>query len=270
MDALLVARASETVDAAKAGAVKSSIPAGAPCPVVMQSYDFKWWRRRRWWDVHARIWVLYHFGGLDALLEGRACREGDGWVEVVACWRAIQTQQKIHGRVSIPLLIRFGITLHLWMDSFSHQGFRGWRHTENKNPKKRVRDCLIPEIGHAEYGSLPDDLDGEWTNQDGQRIVNRTRFMRMGSELWELLTDDAVDTECPPEFPGEWGCKRADGSLYQPSCLQNLERSANDGDLGTRSDALTHSRTGATVPPFEILKGQYWADLCRICHGGKG
>lgn len=255
-DIRLVALYSELVDMCRPGVVKAVIPLGGPCPVITQSYEYGWFRSREYWDVYSYIWTRFHFGGPDAHREGRPCQAGDGRNYLVAIWEEVKNTK-------IPplcMLARLGIALHVFMDSYSHQGFCGWR--DSRNSRRSFFEWLTPDIGHADYGIKPDELAAVW-ERNGKKIVNRERFMKMGFDLWSLLTGEEPDTEFPIE-PGQWAFKRKDGSLYQPKSLQILEKAKNDDALAVKAQMLWLARTKTTLPKCrmpraDVLAGFYLA-----------
>lgn len=87
-----------------------------------------------------------------------------------------------------PALTRcaLGVALHGLQDSFSHQGFSGWE--EKKNA------CgfwyLLPNIGHADMGHVPDDVSKTWTDpRTEKRIVNRWRVLRAARRSFDVLAE---------------------------------------------------------------------------------
>lgn len=50
----------------------------------------------------------------------------------------------------------FGIALHAWMDSYAHDGFSGWREDINSIYSATDIRSVVPNIGHAEIGTMPD------------------------------------------------------------------------------------------------------------------
>ncbi len=77
-----------------------------------------------------------------------------------------------------------GIALHGLQDTFSHQGFSGWRESNNS--------CgfwyLLPNIGHADMRHEPDVVDHTWTDpRTKKRIINRPRALRAAKETFNVL-----------------------------------------------------------------------------------
>ena len=93
-------------------------------------------------------------------------------------------------------LHRLGIALHVYADTWSHQGFSGF-HTElndveNINVKNEsqdnsfVRDAIeffIPRVGHAETGHLPDEPYRDWKFHNVYQKKDKER------KNWQLCQD---------------------------------------------------------------------------------
>jgi hypothetical protein len=97
-------------------------------------------------------------------------------------------------------LCRLGIALHALQDTFSHQGFSGWR--ENRNscyPWYYLRSSL-PNVGHAEMMAVPDMVDRVWYDpRTNERINNRTRAMQAARATFDSLQRFAGNGH------GKWG-----------------------------------------------------------------
>lgn len=85
-------------------------------------------------------------------------------------------------------LFQFGIALHALQDTFTHQGFSGW--------KEKLNDCFpwyymksaLPNIGHAEMQVVPDVVNYIWTDpRNGQKIDNKQRALRAAKATLNAL-----------------------------------------------------------------------------------
>lgn len=77
-----------------------------------------------------------------------------------------------------------GIALHALQDTFSHQGFSGWREPNNA--------CgfwyLLPNVGHADVGHRPDVVDLTWEDPRTKTpIDNRPRGLKAAHETFNVL-----------------------------------------------------------------------------------
>ena len=87
-------------------------------------------------------------------------------------------------------LCRLGITLHTLQDTFSHQGFSGWREKRNScypwyylNPKS-----LLPNVGHTEMMAMPDMVDRVWYDpRTNKKIDNRKRALAAAEATFKSL-----------------------------------------------------------------------------------
>jgi hypothetical protein len=111
-------------------------------------------------------------------------------------------------------LVKLGIALHSYADTFSHQGFSG-RHSSDENDITgiRIRGSgqqwkaaglpewfvyhVAPDIGHSEAGSLPDDGHAVWSfryaNKAGPEGIrdNPQVFLDAARRIFEILCDAA-------------------------------------------------------------------------------
>lgn len=89
-------------------------------------------------------------------------------------------------------IFMFGIFLHTYQDSFSHQGFAGYQHNVNSVYPWYHPMSLLPNIGHAELLALPDIANGSWTDyrtEDNDIIQNKIRVQDMVTKLDEILSE---------------------------------------------------------------------------------
>lgn len=73
-------------------------------------------------------------------------------------------------------LKRFGIALHSFQDTFSHQGWTGWEEKFNACYWWRVLPVPLPNVGHTDMGIAPDIVGHVWTDpRTGEKINNDDR-----------------------------------------------------------------------------------------------
>ncbi|MGD9872856.1 MAG: DUF6765 family protein [Kiritimatiellia bacterium] len=91
-----------------------------------------------------------------------------------------------------------GIAIHAYVDTWAHQNFAGCKNSFNKF--SGFVDKLIPNIGHADAKTMPDQPRLVW---EDERLVNSTvnnkeRFLEAAACLFEKLRKMA-DPECSPK-----------------------------------------------------------------------
>lgn len=161
------------------------------------------------------VWVPYHFlpgnGGLPA------GENPDGsFIEKLICWpnspvahdmirETIAERERPYG------LHRLGVSAHVFVDTWAHQGFAGIKHEVNEvsdlrgadgEPDEslidRVADYFsgllqsqIPSLGHGQALSNPDLPYAEWSYTDGlgRQVVrnNRVDFVEAADELCKVF-----------------------------------------------------------------------------------
>jgi hypothetical protein len=257
-----------TVDAAQAGELANFAIHGHPLPAVTQSYDWQWWRSSQHWDTFARIWTLYHFGGREALLYSLACQQGDGLFDLNAAITDMRSLHAQHKFIPLRLCARLGLRLHLWQDTYSHQGFRGWRDERNR-AKRGPLAAFCPAIGHAEFGEQPDEFWRVWRGPGNVEINNRWRYWRMAVDLWALLTGEVCDvTNGAAKSATDWACVGKDGAMRQPECCRMFLEAKDDDDLRARCADLVLRKSGRPLPKYERPGPltDTWRAFCAVAH----
>ncbi|MHC4545809.1 MAG: DUF6765 family protein [Planctomycetota bacterium] len=98
-----------------------------------------------------------------------------------------------------PLL--FGIALHGLQDTFSHEGFSGWREDLNSCYPWYYIQSGIPNVGHAELMVTPDVVNYVWTDpRDGRRIDNKVRALRAAKATYDFLVRYSDSRIAPVEW----------------------------------------------------------------------
>jgi hypothetical protein len=83
-----------------------------------------------------------------------------------------------------------GLALHMVADTWSHQNFSGRREEWNAvYPWYHVFKSIVPNIGHAEAGHLPDIISESWTDYrfGTKKIDNRPRALEAAQEIYSSL-----------------------------------------------------------------------------------
>ncbi len=159
-----------------------------------------------------KVWLPFHFlpgnAGLPVgkipdgkFIERLICRPGDvSYVAAEMVRSAIAEREQAYG------LHRFGITMHVYADTWAHQGFAGVTHKCNQatdfsfehshevdsswkswieGVKAKFVSVASPPLGHGEAASAPDQpyLVWSYTNGRGERIErNNPRDYRTAAE----------------------------------------------------------------------------------------
>lgn len=171
-----------------------------------------------------RVWVPFHFvpGGANAsdnFIDRLICRPNSPVVKAIVK-NAILDAEKPYG------LHRLGVTAHVFVDSFAHQGFAGVNHAVNQvqsvwrdgkideNYQRKVANFFngwlqqrVPPLGHGAALSYPDRPYLRWSyvNGRGEEIQrdNPRDFTEAADELCKVfrryrLRDAAADVEGLP------------------------------------------------------------------------
>lgn len=156
-------------------------------------------------------------------------------------------------------LIRLGIALHSYADTWSHQGFSGlWDHDNNDIQKLRVKSgngwkaasvmsqllsYAAPDIGHAEAGVLPDASNMSWDCTPPKMVRGRdncTEFLEAAEALLELLSGATGGG-------GAW-------SAIRPKLEKCFREPVEGDDMAT---ALRHKRNNSWRREFPEAKFTY-------------
>jgi hypothetical protein len=84
---------------------------------------------------------------------------------------------------------QIGIALHSYADTWSHQNFTGLQEGWNSvYPWYNFFKSIVPNIGHAEAGHLPDVISETWTDHRLKtKIVNSRRAFQATAEIYKAL-----------------------------------------------------------------------------------
>ena len=133
----------------------------------------------RWDDPQIQLTVLipFHFiPGNDEEWPWKTTQHSPRALKLV---RAAEKSQDI---------CRLGIALHALQDTFSHQGFSGWREKQNSCYPWYYLKSAIPNVGHAEMLAMPDMVDRVWYDpRDKKKIDNRKRALAAAKATLESL-----------------------------------------------------------------------------------
>ena len=107
-------------------------------------------------------------------------------------WKTTRDSKRVQTLVNLALetgnLFQLGIALHALQDTFSHEGFSGWREPLNACYSWYYIQSNLPNVGHAEMLVAPDVANYEWTDpRDGRTIDNKKRTMAAAERTYGYL-----------------------------------------------------------------------------------
>ena len=107
-------------------------------------------------------------------------------------WKTTQNSQRVQKLIKAAEesqdLCRLGITLHALQDTFSHQGFSGWREKRNSCYPWYYLKSLLPNVGHTEMMAIPDMVDRVWYDpRTNTKIDNRRRALAAAEATFKCL-----------------------------------------------------------------------------------
>ena len=120
-------------------------------------------------------------------------------------WKTTRNNNRVRQLVDSALRkknpFQFGIALHGLQDTFSHEGFSGWREDLNSCYPWYYIQSGLPNVGHAELLVTPDVVNYIWTDpRDGRRIDNKKRTMSATKATYDFLVQfSGTIVTCPPE-----------------------------------------------------------------------
>jgi hypothetical protein len=133
-----------------------------------------------WYDMKTQYGVLIPFHFIP----------GDD----VQNWQWMTTENNTRSRefvndaISDKDAFQFGIALHSFQDTFSHQGFSGWREDRNSCYEWYHMSSVAPNVGHAEMRCIPDEVDKIWKDpRTDKKIDNKKRVLRAARETYYFL-----------------------------------------------------------------------------------
>ena len=144
-----------------------------------------------WGDRQIQLSVLvpFHF------------RPGDGENKWVVTADSSQAKKLVKAAMDDPFW--FGIALHAFQDTFSHQSFSGWEEESNSCFNwhyLRPQTAVIPNVGHADLMGTPDVVHYIWTDpRTGKQIKNWERAMSCAQRTYLYLCqfNNKPEAACP-------------------------------------------------------------------------
>ncbi len=169
------------------------------------------------WSVQKRIFIPFHFippRPIRRPTDTFVTSPGSAFAKMVWVDACLEPDPALR-------LIRMGIALHTFADTWSHKWFSGRRHPENDVEAIHIfedgrwkhltlENCyldLMPQVGHAEAGAYPDMPQARWKfRRRGRRRLsernNTEDFLKAFKNMHRLLCD--VEKEAAgPMIPWE-------------------------------------------------------------------
>lgn len=157
------------------------------------------------------VYVCFHFipslKDSSGLAAARQVEKGGRLAEQLVN-KALRALSGTSGERRKRELIRLGIALHSYADTWAHQGFSGFWDSKNNDIRDlRKKDAsgnfqpvdvvstflsyAAPDIGHAEAGTLPDESDVSWgckPRKMAARRSNCVQFLEAAEKILALLS----------------------------------------------------------------------------------
>jgi len=189
---------------------------------ICTAHSGKGWLAKVWkWakfylktDVQRRILMVYHFLPGDGMAEEKRdnfhfITEKNSELSNLVVDEALGSIRQSNDDTYLHAIIKVGIALHTYADTWSHNGFSG-RHSSLENDIKKIRikkgsnyksvnplesivSYAAPDVGHAEGSTIPDvsniDWDAKYANKrGGPGHDNSQEFIDAAREIYERLT----------------------------------------------------------------------------------
>jgi hypothetical protein len=165
-------------------------------------------------DVQKKIFIPFHFLPGTENAENLIVKKDSVFARKLV-GRALTELAKASGEMRILNLIRLGITLHTYADTWTHQDFSGIHSSKDNDVKTieiyksgkwekipvllKLEYDSLPDIGHAEVGPYPDISHLKWrfVKASGNTVYERdnTQLMMEASELIFNLLQGIGGTE---------------------------------------------------------------------------
>ena len=163
--------------------------------------------------VQFKIYVSFHFLPSKVYDEGKDfcyVTTPAGEIATLLIQRALNILKKDKEKNRIPNLIRLGIALHSYADTWAHQGFSGLNSSQDNDISKisifkahkweklsRIKQLeynILPDIGHAEAKDFPDIAYLKWkyTYKSSGKTVERNNseiFFAASKNIYDILSN---------------------------------------------------------------------------------
>ena len=108
-------------------------------------------------------------------------------------WKTTRNSPRVRKLVKVGIkdgCVRFGIALHAFQDSYSHENFTGCREDLNSCFPWWYPASALPNVGHAEMRGMPDCLHYVWTDPRlGVQVDNAARGLKAAEGTFKFLVE---------------------------------------------------------------------------------
>lgn len=195
---------------------------------ICTAHSAKSWLARLWkWakfylktDVQRKILMPFHFLPPEELSQDNKDRfnfatQKNSVLANLVVEEALNNFSKSNNNTYTHALIKLGIALHTYADTWSHAGFSG-RHSSVENDIEKIKikqgknfksvnplelavSYAAPDVGHSEAGTFPDTSDIHWTakyaNKKGRLDQDNSKeFIGAAKEIYSKLTSVSQKT----------------------------------------------------------------------------
>ncbi|MFP4643964.1 MAG: DUF6765 family protein [Spirochaetales bacterium] len=149
---------------------------------TVTTHHFGFWDKSQEYQV----WIPFHFvpGDAEAAARLRSDRRKNA---LVVTPNGARAKELLVSALKTRNIMRIGIALHTFADTWAHQNFTG----RNEEFNRFDQNSLVPPIGHAHAGRAPDKLEQTWEDPrlipDARRIHNRSRFFAAARKVYRYL-----------------------------------------------------------------------------------
>ena len=177
------------------------------------------------WSSQKKVWIPFHFipphpFDFENPRFDFVTRPGSAFAELVLSDAANEPHY-------LRRLIRIGVAMHTYADTWAHHGFSGRRSEEENEVEglevavpesdqwkllviENLLDDVLPEIGHAEAMFLPDVPYLHWRCEIGPEGIvgggdNVKRFLRASKRIFDRLRQIRTTHSDDPIEPVPWG-----------------------------------------------------------------
>ncbi len=146
------------------------------------THHFGFWDRGQ----EDRVWLPFHFmpGDPQRAAERRFDR---AYNPLAVTANGPRARTLLISALKSRDLMRIGIALHTFADTYAHENFTG----RNESFNRFDPNSPLPPIGHAHAGRSPDRLDTVWEDPrlvpEHRRVSNRERFFAAAKKTYRYL-----------------------------------------------------------------------------------
>lgn len=162
--------------------------------------------------VQEKVYVPFHFipetdlNGVGFKKKKNYITKENGQLSNELMANAVNELKKSSDENRISKLIKFGITIHSYADTWSHQGFSGIHSKFNNirclkfkdgNKWKSKNYNILPSIGHAEVIDYPDVTNIEWKYKyKKKKNIIKAKILRKNYEIFMDASKHIFDYLC--------------------------------------------------------------------------